>query len=82
MIRFEAAQLMRLQQGERCLHSGKQRGTEDQNRDGTEYDGESRATHLFGGKSRPPCMAFSGRRRVEDGRGPSEALLVRGLLIL
>jgi hypothetical protein len=33
VILFQTAQLMRLQQKERGLHSGKERGAEDQERD-------------------------------------------------
>src|ERR1700758_75141 len=82
MIFFEAAQLMRLQQKKRGLYSGKQRRTKDQNSDGAQHNGQSKGTHLFGTKSRAPCMA-SGARRTEQGKQrPSQELVVRGLLIL
>ena len=82
MIRFEAAQLMRLQQGERCLHSGKQRGAKKQNGDGTKYNGESKATHLCDTKSRALSLAFPTGTIGKDGQGPSGELVVGGLLIL
>ncbi|MEP6585279.1 MAG: hypothetical protein ABJB70_00985, partial [Candidatus Udaeobacter sp.] len=82
MILFEAAQLVRLQQGERCFHSGKKRGAEDQNGDGAQHNGQSKSTHLRGTKPHAPCVAFPARGTGEGGRGPSEELVVRGLLIL
>ena len=82
MILFEAAQLMRLQQRERCLHSGKQRGAEDQNGDGAQHNGQSKGTHFCGTKPHAPCVAFPARGTGEGGRRPSEELVVRGLLIL
>jgi len=82
MIFFQTAQLMRLPQKERCFHSGKQRGAEDQNAEGAQHNSQSKGTHFCGTKTRAPCVAFSARRTGEGGRRPSEELVVSGLLIL
>ena len=64
MILFEAAQLMRLQQKERCLHSGKQCGAEDQNGDGAQHNGQSRGTHFLRHQTpRTLCGLSSARDR-------------------
>ena len=82
MILLKAAQLMRLQQRERCLNSGKQRGAEDQNRDAAQHDAQSKGAHFCGTKPGVTCVAFPARRTETGIRRPSEELVVLGLLIL
>jgi hypothetical protein len=82
MVFFEAAQLVRFQQKKRCLHSGKQRGAEDQNGDNTQHNGQSRRTHFCETKLRAPWVPFRVRRTGQGTRRPSEELVVGGLLIL
>jgi hypothetical protein len=66
MICFQTAQLMRLKGKKGCLHAGKQRGTENQNRNDHQQDGQGGSCHFLwrhsqddsltarGGQSRSP----------------------------
>jgi len=60
MIRFQTAQLM-LPKGEQgCLHAGKQRGTEDQNRDDHQQDGQGHGYHFLWRHSQDVCLTVRG----------------------
>lgn len=69
MVRFQAPQLVRFERKKRCLQSGKQGGTEDQDRNDSQQESEDRNRHSLMRK----------RRRV---RSSSEKIMGAGLLIV
>jgi hypothetical protein len=82
VICFEPAQLMRLQQEQRGLDSGKKRRTKDQNGDTAEDNRQSDGTHVPRSEFRVLWVAFPARMAGIGGRRSPEELMVRGLLIL
>ena len=77
MIRFQTAQLMRLKGEKGCLQAGKQRGTENQNRDGHQQDGQGHSCHFLWRQSQDDGLTARG----EQSRSP-EKLVHVGLPII
>ena len=77
MICFQTAQLMRLKGEKGCLHAGKQRGTENQNRDDDQQDGQGHGCHFLWRHSQDDSLTARG------GQSRSAEKLVRvGLPII
>ena len=77
MICFQAAQLMRFKGEKGCLHAGKQCGTENQNRDDHQQDGEGHSCHFLRRRSQDDSLTARG------GQSRSPEKLVRvGLPII
>jgi len=60
MICFQAAQLMRFKGEKGCLHAGKQRGTENQNRDDHQKDGQGHSCHFLWRQSQDDSLTARG----------------------
>ena len=77
MICFQTAQLMWFKGEKRCLHAGKQRGTENQNRDDHQQDGQGYGCHFLWRPSQDDCLTA----RLGQSRSPEKLLRV-GLPII
>ena len=72
MIGFQTAQLMRLKRKKCCLHAGKQRGTENQNRDDHQQDGQGHSCHFVWRHSQDDRLTARG----EQSRSPEKLVHV------
>lgn len=77
MIGFQTAQLMRLKRKKGCLHAGKQSGTENQNRNDHQQDGQGHSCHFVWRYSQDDRLTARG----EQSRSP-EKLVHVGLPII
>lgn len=77
MIGFQTAQLMRLKRKKGRLHAGKQRGTENQNREDHQQDGQGHSCHFVWRHSQDDRLTARG----EQSRSP-EKLVHVGLPII
>ncbi len=72
MIGFQTAQLMRLKRKKGRLHAGKQRGTENQNREDHQQDGQGHSCHFVWRHSQDDRLTARG----EQSRSPEKLVHV------